>query len=207
MSSFYLDILKDRLYTFGADSTERRSAQTALYEILNSLVRIASPILSFTCDEVWESMSEEGLKSVHLASWPKVEKKWENKALLEKWAQLMQVRSIVLKALEEKRASGLIGNSLEAEVELFIKNAKLHLLLTNYREVLPAIFIVSGVTLKKTDTLPKDLDSSSDELNMAVKVTKATGKKCQRCWNYSESVGSNSGHPEICNRCIKAIES
>jgi len=206
MSSFYLDILKDRVYTFAADSTERRSAQTVLYEILSCLVRITAPVLAFTCEEVWDNMvKDENVESIHVASWPKSNKNWKDEALLEKWDRLMQIRPIVLKALEERRGDGLIGNSLQAEIKLFINQQELYSLLKEYSDQLNAIFIVSGTDMTMTDILPEDVDGISSELGMAVKIMKASGEKCQRCWNYSNSVGEDKERPDICKRCIEAI--
>jgi isoleucyl-tRNA synthetase len=197
LSSFYLDILKDRLYTFRSNGTQRRSAQTALYEILSALLKITAPILVFTSEEAWGCLAKKAHEpeDVHLADWPDVKPQWQNKALDARWSQLLAVRELVLKALEEKRAQDLIGNSLEAKVTLFVGNQEHFDLLNDYTEHLSSIFIVSQAELKKTN----------DDSDVRVVVEKADGKKCPRCWNYSKTVGENTTHPDICQRCIEAI--
>lgn len=199
LSSFYLDILKDRLYTFGKSSFERKSAQSALYEILIILAKIAAPILSFTTDEAWSHLPKQTLaQSVHLSVLP-AEKDYRDlidEKLLEKWDKLLWVRSFALKALEEKRNQGLIGNSLEAKVSLSAKQENLFSLLNRYLSELPTILIVSSVTVTK--------DSSQEE-DIKVTVERADGKKCARCWNCRLDIGVDSRHPDICNRCVKAL--
>ncbi len=196
LSSFYLDILKDRLYTAKKDSVERRSAQTALYHILNSLVRLVAPIFSFTCEEVWEHMPKADKKeeSVHLALFPKPKEEWKTGDLLELWERLRSVREDVLKVLEIARKEKMIGNSLEAEVTLYAPE-ELYKFLKGYEEQLKYIFIVSGVILYSEDR-GKPVE---------VTVARAQGQKCERCWNYEVSVGINSNHPTVCDRCVQAV--
>jgi len=206
MSSIYLDILKDRLYTFKKTGIERRSAQTALYEILSILVRVLAPVLSFTCEEVWENMPHDAeKKSVHLAKWPVPDKKWKDEALIEKWKTVFAARDVVLKALEEKRAEKVIGNALEAQVALSIKDEKAFDALKPYEKELASVFIVSGAKLEKAGAAAKQKDAEANELQIAVSVSKASGKKCARCWNYSTTVGSDKKHAEICQRCVSAL--
>jgi isoleucyl-tRNA synthetase len=193
LSSFYFDILKDRLYTQGKDSEERRSAQTALYEILLVLVKIIAPILSYTAEEVWKYLPGEREESVHLSLWPEVNKKFLNKKLEDRWERLISIREKVLASLEEARKEKRIGNSLEAEVEIYCE--KEYKFLKEYEKDLSALFIVSGVRLVKGET---------EEIK--VKVKKAPGKKCIRCWNYSLEVGKNREHPDLCPRCIEVIK-
>ena len=196
LSSFYLDILKDRLYTARKDSTERRSAQTALYHILNSLVRLVAPIFSFTCEEVWKHMPEvDGREeSIHLALFPKPRDEWKTGDLLEGWGKIRSVREEVLKVLEIARKEKMIGNSLEAEVTLYAPE-ELYKFLKGYEEQLKYIFIVSGVILYSEDR-GKPVE---------VTVARAQGQKCERCWNYEVSVGINSSHPTVCDRCVQAV--
>jgi isoleucyl-tRNA synthetase len=203
LSSFYLDILKDTLYTFHADSLKRRSAQTALYNILSALIKILAPILVFTCEEAWSCMPKFSGEpdSVHMAEWPKANKERKSKKLEENWQSLIELRARVLKAIEEKRTAGVIGNSLQAKVTIITgANAGsplLHDFLQGYLDQLAGIFIVSQVELKKDTALSEDA---------IFIVDKASGQKCQRCWNYRETVGKDSVHPEICDRCIEAIK-
>ncbi len=193
LSSFYFDILKDRLYTQGKDSKERRSAQTALHEILLVSVKIMAPILSYTIEEVWEYLPGEKEESAHLSDWPKVNKRFLNKKLEERWEKLISIRERVLASLEKARKEKRIGNSLEAEVE--IRCEKEYQFLKKYEKDLPALFIVSKVRLVK-----------KGNGEMVVKVKKAPGKKCSRCWNYSIEVGKSKEHPTLCPRCIRVIK-
>jgi len=192
MSSFYFDILKDRLYTQGKDSLERRSAQTVLHEILLVLVKIMAPILSYTTEEVWKYLPGEKEGSVHLSDWPEVNKRFLNKELEERWEKLISIREKVLASLEETRREKSIGNSLGAEVEIYCE--KEYQFLKRYEKDLPALFIVSGVRLEKKGA------------EIAVKVGKAPGEKCSRCWNYSIEVGRSKEHPTLCPRCIRVIK-
>jgi isoleucyl-tRNA synthetase len=190
MSNFYLDILKDRLYTFGVSSKARRSGQTVLYKILSVLTRQMAPITPFTAEEIWGYFNKTG--SVHLADWPKVESDLIDPELEARWQRLMQLREDVLKALEEKRIAKLIGSPLEAKVTLAICDKEEHEFLDKYREILRYIFIVSQVEIVKGDK--KD-----------IQVSKASGKKCSRCWNWSALVGEDKGNPTLCERCIDVV--
>ncbi|MBU1006996.1 MAG: class I tRNA ligase family protein, partial [Candidatus Omnitrophica bacterium] len=190
MSSFYLDIVKDRLYTFGRDSKARRSAQTVLYRILDILVRELTPIIPFTAEEIWRYF--KGTGSVHLAEWPRPDEKAIDPELEKKWAKLQELREEALKALEEKRAAKVIGSPLEAKIRLYIKDDIEYNSLTKYLQDLPAIFIVSQVELRKTK-------------ERAVEVVKADGEKCERCWNWSDSVGKSEQHPKLCKRCLDVV--
>ena len=187
MSSFYLDILKDRLYTFAADSKERRSAQTVLFKILDILVRLLAPLIPFTAEEIWSYFNKDGT-SVHLSDWPEVEKGAIDSVLKDQWEQLRQLRNEVLKALEEKRIAKIIGNSLGAKIKLYIKEDLEYNFLTRYLKDLPSLFIVSQVELE-----------NSEERNIEIKT--ADGKKCSRCWNWSTFVGMDNTHPTLCKRC------
>jgi isoleucyl-tRNA synthetase len=216
MSSFYLDVLKDRLYTFKSDSTERRAAQWVLYQILSTMTRLMAPVLSFTAEEVWQSMQqmaesrEQRAKdieeSVFLASFPEVDDKYHDQELNKKWDELFLLRNEVNKALEVKRAERFIGNSLEAKVLLFLpqgKEQEYKTLIDQYGDFLPAFFIVSAVEIAE-----KSLDGSykSTEIEgLEIKIEKAPGAKCQRCWNWKETVGSFKEAPEICERCYRII--
>jgi len=196
MSSFYLDVLKDRLYTESKKSIAGRSCRTVVYEILTVLTKLLAPVLSFTCEEVWESL---GFKSsVHLESWPKASTKRRDVALEERWERFLLMREKVLKALEEKREKKEIGNSLEAEVELtFSKNTDAEFL-KSFKEDLSGLFLVSHV-----DVL-SDHAVSGEELR--VKVSRARGQKCERCWNYRETVGKDKNYETLCHRCVAVLK-
>lgn len=211
LSSFYLDILKDRLYTLGANSWERRSSQTVLAHILGVLVRITAPLIPFTAEEVWGYLPPEMKiqESVHLADWIKPQEKFINPVLETQWEQLIKIRGEVLKAIEIKRRSGQIGNSLEARVELLLANPELKEFLKGYSQLLPTIFIVSQVEIK--DYIANEPDTqeaipAGDVWGLYILVKRALGKKCIRCWNWSVSVGMDKEHPEICKRCVDVIK-
>lgn len=195
LSSFYLDVLKDRLYSDGADSLSRRSAQTVLAQILTSLVRLVAPILTFTSEEVWQFMVEplrEGHVSVQLAGWPNVEVDGsEAAALRDAYGAVLEVREAVTKALEDARAAKVVNKSQEAAVSIVLPAALRAVIDARGKDALAEMFIVSEVSL-------------SDGDDLAVTVTPASGSKCPRCWNYRE-VGVDAAHPELCARCAAVL--
>ena len=187
LSSFYLDYGKDILYIEGEDSSKRRSMLTVLYTILSKSVRLFAPILSFTAEEIYDNMPYEDAESVHLLDFP--EKNVIEDAVLEaKWDKLLEVRDDVNKALEESRNEKVIGKSLEAAVEIYSNDSKVVELL-NSVDNLHQLFIVSSVEVKENDGATYDLAT--------VKVTKAQGHRCERCWNIVEEVTEES----LCHRC------
>ena len=193
MGGFYLDILKDRLYTMPSNSFGRRSAQTALYLIAESLTRWIAPILSFTAEEIWKHMPEREVESVFLSEWldlPEFESDID-------WDQLNQINAIALKALEVARDNGEIGSSLDAHLIISV-DQETHDLLNQFSEELRFLFITSSVDLQFDDAL----DSNQD---ISVTVKKSDAEKCGRCWHRQESVGDSDEHPEICARCISNI--
>ncbi|MFM9904419.1 MAG: isoleucine--tRNA ligase [Pyrinomonadaceae bacterium] len=190
LSARYFDIIKDRLYIFAPRSIERRSAQTALYKIADSLCRLLSPILVFTSDEAWENLPGERVPSVHIVEFPAVEDA-DNSGLAANWERIFAIRDEVLKALETARGDKQIGSSLEAKVVLTADAATTRLLL-NYYDQLRYIFIASQVEVHEGDTL-------------GVEIQKADGEKCERCWNYSVRVGEFKDYPTVCERCNDAL--
>lgn len=204
MSAFYLDVLKDRLYTFKSDSKACRSAQTVLFELLLNLVKIISPLLTFTAEEVYKFVPGRDKESVLLCSWPKAEKEHFNDELEKKWEELLVIRGEVLKVLEDARVAKTIGNSLEAQVTLYF-DSKLSSFLSDYQNLLPTIFIVSQVKMAGIKEAPKDAYQSKQLKGLKILTKKADGNKCSRCWNYNLSVGKNSQHPTLCKRCIETI--
>jgi isoleucyl-tRNA synthetase len=198
MSALYLDILKDRLYTSSADSKGRRSAQTALYEILSAMTGLMAPILSFTAEEVWKHLpgKTERPESVHLARFPEYKGEYVDDALEQEWQRIWDIRTVVTKALEEARKEKVIGLSLDARVELHAPEP-IYSLLKQYEGELKAIFIVSSVRLVE--------DRQAKEVRAG--ISRADGKKCERCWNYDPGVGHKEDHPTICPRCIEAVQS
>lgn len=204
VSSVYLDILKDRMYTFRADSPERRSGQTAMFELLQALLKIMAPILSMTTDEAWGYLNFGGRsESVHLESWPKDDySNRHDSALDQKWTKLTALREAVLKKLEDERAGGVIGSGLEARVNISSGDAEYMKLLIDNKEILRYLFIVSEVTIIDG---PKGASGDGSSVPVTITVERARGRKCARCWNYSVMVGSDSLHPELCERCVKAV--
>ncbi|UNC92844.1 isoleucine--tRNA ligase [Candidatus Contubernalis alkaliaceticus] len=210
MSNFYLDVLKDRLYVFPAGDSGRRAAQTVMYEILNSLVIMIAPIMPFTAEEIWQFLPEkpeEVEKTVQLASWPEVNKNYLDNRLKEKWQGILEVRNEVSRALEEARRSKIISGSQGASVDIY-PAPDVYELLKEYEEQLAMIFIVSHILLHKPDTLValEGIYESSSIRDLKIGVSQARGGKCERCWNISETVGTQTENPELCNRCYSVIK-
>ena len=199
MSATYLDILKDRLYTFAKNSPLRRGSQTVLFDILVNLTKLMAPILAFTAEEIWQTIPEQQREapSVHLTPFPKPDPLWRDPELEKQWEQLLAVRTEVQSALEVQRREKLIGAPLEAKV-VIEANPKRYEFLKGYVQHLPGLFIVSQVELKEVHQLPQSLDFN-------VQVVKADGSKCARCWNYRTTVGDYTDHPTLCDRCCNAI--
>ena len=203
LSSVYLDILKDRLYTAGKSSLNRRAAQTVMYEILLSLVKIVTPIMPFTAEEIYKHIPKtEEVNSVHVLDWPSFDKILDGNKIIkdielvnEKLDKIIKIRPQVLKALEDERAKGLIGSSLEAKVVFLVSNNDF-VYFKNLEEQLAGLFIVSQVAI----------DKNKEKEETKIKIEKACGEKCQRCWNYSETVGKEKDHTTICKRCADVIK-
>lgn len=206
LSSFYLDILKDRLYTSGKNSAERRSAQTAMYRILDALVRLMAPVLSFTAEEVWRYIpkGQNGPASVHLADFPAMEERYLNEALRNRWDRIQAIRSYAAKILENARRDKVIGHSLDAAVSLYVDD-DIAQFLKGYAGQLRDIFIVSCVEVKPLAEAPENAARSEEVNGLAVTVSSAPGEKCGRCWTYSLSVGGDEDHPALCARCSAVV--
>ncbi len=203
MSSFYLDIIKDRLYVSKADDPVRRSAQTAMYEILNDLIVMLSPVLSFTTEEVWQFMKKpaNALESVQMLPWPEVKERYINKELETKYDNFIAIRGEVTKVLEGHRQNKTIGNSLEAKVLLYAEGEALEILKSVEKD-LPTLIIVSQVEVHEGAAEGEEATGRND---LKVTVKPADGHKCERCWTYSESVGQNAAHPDLCDRCAAVV--
>ena len=204
LSSLYLDILKDRLYTSPASSRERRAAQTALYKILDALVRLMATILSYTAEEVWGHLPgpKPRVESVHLTLFPEVEAKYLDEQFEERWELLLKVRGEVSKSLEIARQNKLIGNSLEAAVTLGAPEKLLSFLRQNEAQ-LQDFFIVSQVEL--VSSLPAEAYRSPELEGLKILVSRAKGKKCERCWIYDPRTGESTDYPSVCPRCRDAL--
>jgi len=226
LSSFYLDVLKDRMYTFAPTSHERRSAQTVLWKITETLTRLVAPILSFTADEVWEHLpAVEGREaSVHLAQFPKPEEIFSQDPtkLLEEWKQIFEVRDQALRILEEARQAKRIGKGLEAELEISASGDQLALL-QRHAAGLKEIVNVSSVTVvKETTEWTSDIDIEAPVVETLVEdlldnrlgkvgggmimVRPASGYKCARCWNYMPEVSNYGIWQNVCTRCQNALK-
>ncbi|HPD56043.1 MAG TPA: isoleucine--tRNA ligase [Smithellaceae bacterium] len=202
LSALYLDVLKDRLYTTKANSAARRSGQTAMFIVLKAMTRLLAPILTFTTEEIWKALPDWKDKetSVHLAQLPQVDELYFNPSLGDKWKTIIDVRAEIARALEQARKEKTIGHSLDARVSIAAPE-KLKALLESHRQDLPAFLIVSQLELTEPDKI-KNPFQSEEIPGLIVGVEKARGEKCQRCWIYSESLGKDKQHPQVCDRCL-----
>lgn len=204
LSAFYLDIIKDRLYTSPSQSLARRSAQTAMNEILESLVRLMAPVLSFTSDEIWQHMKgKERSSSVHTELFVPLNTTYKDSELAGRWEDIIAFRREVTKALELARKDKVIGHPLDASVTVGL-SPDLMEKIAPYREQLRSIFIVSSVDIKDMNQLEKSLESETLP-GLRVKVSPSTDPKCERCWVHDPTVGNDTGHPTICKRCVQAL--
>jgi len=202
LSSFYLDIVKDRLYTKGKKSLSRRACQTVLYEILHVLVGILVPVMPHQAEDIWQNMNENHKKveSALLTSWPKIKPQWLNNELDEEFSQLLKTREIVARAIEPLRnnENKIIGSSLEADIIIISKDKSKQELLEKYHNILSDLYIVSHAEIKETNNEFLNKYSQDD---YTVKVSKAKGKKCERCWKYREL-----NEDGVCQDCLDAME-
>ena len=202
LSSLYLDVMKDRLYTSKASSIARRSAQTAMTTVLETMVQLLAPILTFTAEEVWQALPTYPGKaeSVHLTCFPEVNEAFLQPELSETWKTLIAVKGEVAKALEAARQSKIVGHSLDAAVVIGAPE-KLRTVLELHREDLRALLIVSDVRIVAEQA--GDATFLSAEIaGLSARVSRAPGEKCHRCWVYSETIGSSAEHPTLCKRCL-----
>jgi len=204
MSSYYLDILKDRLYAYKADSFERRSAQTAMYEIMLDLVVMIAPVLSFTMEEVWQFMKKPASmpESVFMMPWPECKEEYIDEALESKWDNFIEIRSEITRVLEGARRAKTIGHSLDAKVELHATGEALAIL-RSVEGDLATLLIVSQAKL--VEGLAGGVEATGRE-DLKVTVQAAEGEKCERCWIYSDTVGKAAEHPTVCARCAAALK-
>lgn len=203
LSMYYLDMVKGRLYTYAGDSQERRAAQTAIYGVLDVLVRMIAPMLSFSAEEAWQHMPKEkrfsGIRSVHLLDWPEGKPIFKDDDL-----EILGLIPEVAKLLEEKRGKGVIGSPFDAQIILLTNNEIRYKYVESLRGDLAEIFKVSRVSIERVQRLDKGRVSDKFP-DIAIIASHADGTKCVRCWNYSDSVGKDKVHSLICDRCLKAI--
>ena len=207
LSAFYFDVLKDRLYTFAPRNRARRSAQTAVYRIANALLRLATPIMAFTAEEIWRHFPRVAgdPESAHIALFPAAEELGAplDAAKSANWEKLLLVRTEVLRALEAARNAKTISGALEAKV-LLSAGSDLAPLLEQYKRWLPAFFIVSQVRISGSTSARRPRNPEIVP-GLSIEVQRADGAKCERCWNYSIHVGENTDYPTVCERCVKAL--
>lgn len=206
MSNFYLDILKDRLYVENANSKSRRAAQTTIYMILDAMTRLVSPILAFTSEEIWQAMrhgENDDSRSVLFNNMPSLTGIIVDGSFKEYWDKIHLLRDEVQKSLELARKNKVIGSSLDAKVTLYCENNEIFNFIKSSEKDLKTIFIVSKVQVK-SDGLG---EIKSDQFNgVSITITHASGNKCERCWVYSDTVGQNTKHDSLCDRCVKILE-
>ena len=206
LSAIYLDILKDRLYTEKADSKLRRSAQTAMYEILTTLVRLVAPVLCFTSEEVWQALpnKEEREWSVHMSDMPKVNEAYLDKALDEKWKKRLAVRSVAMKALEEARQAKVIGHPLDAEVTVYADGEAYDIVKAMEKELADFLLVSQTHIVSGTAEAPENA-ASNEEGTVKASVAVCTLAKCERCWKRSADVDADPKHPGVCARCAHVL--
>lgn len=206
LSALYLDVLKDRLYTSRKESKQRRSAQSAMFLILDAMTRLLSPILSFTAEEIWQSIPPYVGKeeSVHLTQFPQVNEEYVDNELAGRWKTMILLRGEILKAVEIARKAKIVGHSLDACIKMS-PPADLITFVEHSREDLKTFCIVSGLTLTRKEEM-KNPYESEEIPGLFIEVSRAQGRKCARCWIFAESVGTHSTYPDICNRCVSNLE-
>ncbi|MDW7651283.1 MAG: isoleucine--tRNA ligase [Bacillota bacterium] len=203
MSNFYLDVLKDRLYTSPAASTKRRSAQTVMHEILVTLVKLVAPVLTFTSEEAWGYLPGNREETVQLTLWPQVNDAYRDNQLAERWQKLLEYRDVVTRRLEEARKEKTIGGSLSAALNLY-PDEEAYAALVPFKERLAELFIVSACTLH--DAGADAPAATPAEKGLAVAVSPAAGEKCERCWTVDPGVGTQEAYPTLCPRCSETVK-
>jgi isoleucyl-tRNA synthetase len=196
MGGFYLDILKDRLYTLSADAPARRSAQNALFHITQSFLRLMAPFLSFTAEEAWkifdhQTNSKDTIFTEEFHQLPAID---GAKALISKWDRIRAMRSDITKAIEFEREAGKVGSSLQAEIHIIAPSADAALL-ASLGDDLRFITITSSATV----------ESKEGATELQVNVRSSEHQKCGRCWHYKEDVGHHAEHPSLCGRCTSNL--
>ena len=208
LSALYLDVIKDRLYTFAPDAPARRSAQTALWRIAEALIRLIAPILSFTAEEVWPLLPHvEGREgSVHLALFPDIAEivPGNTSELIADWRLLLDLRERVNVALENCRAQKEVGKAAEAAVHIGVTGGERSFVskLPRFAATLPELFNVSRVNLEL-----ETVDGETEAFTCGVSAMRSTDPKCERCWRYIPDVGENLRYPTVCSRCVGALTS
>ena len=206
LSTFYLDITKDRVYCDSASADGRKASQAVMYEIVTSLTRLMAPVLTFTAEEIWQHMPEGWSRaaSVHLTDFPKADARWIDDELASRWERLRKVRAEGTRVLEEARREKQIRQSLEAHITLYVDD-DLRGFLTDYEVDLADLFITSGAALLPLSDAPAEAVAAEEVTGLKVRVVAASGDKCERCWMYRADVGSDGAHPTVCTRCAQVV--
>ena len=205
LSALYLDVIKDRLYTSAPTDPRRRAAQTTCHDIFRALARMMAPILTFTSEEAWRYVPGARAESVHLERFPEVPVEWLDDTLDAEWSRLLEVRREIAKALETARARGLIGSGLEAAVTIVAAPEDLPELLRRKRDLLPTLLIVSQVGFDRPASAPAVVHESQEIPGLVIGIDRARGRKCERCWMWTERVGESAAHPGLCERCLPIV--
>lgn len=205
LSHYYFDIMKDRLYTHGKNSAERKSTQTVFFIMQKSLLLLIAPILAFTAEEIWQLSPDfsKDTASIHMGVFPEPKDEWLSVELEQLFDRLRGFREVVYRALEKKRQEKFIGNALESKVIIACKNKEIREFFEGLQISLPEYFIASGVQLAKYNT-NEAYDDEDDHI--AVRIEKADGSKCMRCWIFSDTVGTFPDHPTICKKCHDTLK-
>jgi isoleucyl-tRNA synthetase len=216
LSAFYIDVTKDRMYTYGAKSEARRSGQTAMYIIVDGLARLLAPVLSVTMDELWRMLPGEREASVHMALFPKDLDQWKDATLIERWAKLAYLRDVANAELEEKRTAKVIAGGLSAKVHLWV-DAQTYSSVEADTALLPMVLGVSEASIgdiesaEAREAVEREMEHAGvrDGKVMANRVIavveKATGTKCERCWRYVPEVSQDGDRSGLCPRCVEAL--
>jgi isoleucyl-tRNA synthetase len=195
--------LKDRLYVSASGSEARRSAQTALYQILTAILKLMAPVLSFTAEEAWSHLPHRTGETIHLERFPEIEPTLQDDALNDRWQIILTLRSEVTRALEGARQAKVIGHPLDAVVKLALPEA-LGEGFAGQEDLLRSVFIVSGVVFAPAADLVNPIEGQEIQ-GLRVQIEPASGSKCERCWVRSEKVGQFTDHPAICDRCYSVV--
>jgi len=200
LGGFYLDIIKDRQYTCAAESLSRRSAQTAMYHLIETMTRWIAPILSFTADELWEHIPGKRAESVQLDAWYDIPEANATSMTADYWTQIMEVKQAVNKNLETQRSQGVIGGSLSAEIILYAV-PKLHAQLEQLGDELRFVLLTSKASL----VAGQEGGIETDFEGLRLDIQASTHTKCERCWHHREDVGVSAQEPELCGRCVDNV--